>query len=344
MKLNRNLAVLAALLLIASMWTYQSGTARADRFQRGQLLLPNLNPDDVAEITLSRGDETVTLRRGGDGFTVSDVHGYPAANQSVNRVLRTLTELDLAKRVGTGDDLFRELGLTADIDDMLEIALEGADGGDMVRLRVGRAFDGGPGNYLRRVDVEGEPAYLSTSRITLDSNPDSYLAKEIVSVERENIERIEGPDYVLTRGDDGLVLEGIPRGSKENSSKASRVKNILGGLRFDEVLLADADELRGLLPQQVLDVRLTDGSGYRLAVAERDDEHFLQIAGYHTVDRVEIDRDESDEELENKAAVLARADEVSRFNRFHGSWVYKVNPTTAETLGLRKNDLIENDG
>ena len=344
MKLNRNLAVIAALLLVASIWTYQAGSARADRFQRGQLLLPNLNPDDVAEITLSRGDETVTLHRADDGFTVSEVHGYPATNQSVNRVLRTLTELDLAKRVGSGDDLFRDLGLTADIDDMLEIALEGADGGDMVRLRIGRAFEGGQGTYLRRVDVEGEPAYLSTSRITLDPNPDSYLAKEIVSVERENIERIEGPDYVFARGDDGLSLEGVPRGSRENASKAGRVKNILGGLRFDEVLLADADELRGLLPQQVLDVRLTDGSGYRLAVAERDDEHFLQIAGYHTVDRVEIDRDESDEELEDKAAVLARADEVSKFNRFHGSWVYKVNPTTAETLGLRKKDLIENDG
>ncbi|MEX1312143.1 MAG: DUF4340 domain-containing protein [Candidatus Sulfomarinibacteraceae bacterium] len=344
MKLNRNLAVIAALLLVASIWTYQSGTARADRFQRGQLLLPNLNPDDVAEITLSRGDETVTLHRADDGFTVSEVHGYPATNQSVNRVLRTLAELDLAKRVGTGDDLYRELGLTADVDDMLEIALKGAGGDDMVRLRIGRALEGGQGGYLRRVDLEDQPAYLSSSRITLNPNPDSYLDKEIVSVERESIERIEGPDYVFTRGDDGLELQGVPRGSKENASPAGRVKNILGALRFDEVLLADADELRGLQPRQVLDVRLTDGSGYRLAVAERDDEHFLQIAGYHTVDRVEINRDESDEELEDKAAVLARADEISTFNRFHGSWVYKVSSTTAETLGLRKKDLIENDG
>jgi hypothetical protein len=344
MKINRTLAVIAALLLAASIWTYLSGAARTDRFQRGQLLLPNLNPDDVAAITLSRGDEAVTLNRADDGFKVAEAHGYPATNQSVNRVLRTLAELALAKRVGTGDDLYRELGLTADVDDKLEIALKSADGGDMVRLRVGRTMDGGQGNYLRRIDLEGEPAYLSSSRITLNPSPDSYLDKEIVSVERDSIQRIEGPDYVFARGDDGLELEGVPRGSRESASPVGRVKNILGTLRYDEVLLADADEVSGLRPRQVLDVRLSDGSGYRLAVAERDDEHFLQIAGYHTVDRVEIDRDESDEELEGKAAVLARADEISKFNRFHGSWVYKVDSTTAETLGLRKKDLIENDG
>jgi hypothetical protein len=344
MKLNRTLAVVAALLLVASIWSYQAGRAGADRFQRGQLLLSNLNPDDVAGITLAKGDQSVTLNRGDDGFTVAEVHGYPATNQSVNRVLRALAELDLAKRVGTGDDLYRKLGLTADAGDMLEIALKGADGGDMVRLRVGRAFEGGQGNYVRRIDIDGEPAYLSSRRITLDPDPDTYLAKEIVNVTRDEVERIDGPDYAFVRGDDGLELEDVPRGRKEKASETGRVTNILGALRFDEALLADAEELRGLRPVQVLDVRLTDGSGYRLLTAARDDEHFLQIAGYHTVDRVEIDRTETDAELEDKAAVLARADEISKFNRFHGSWVYKINPTTAETLGLRKKDLIENEG
>jgi hypothetical protein len=343
MKLNRNLAVIAALLLVASIWSYQAGKAGADRFQRGQLLLPNLNPDDVAEITLTKGDQSVTLNRGDDGFTVAEVHGHPASNQSVNRVLRALAELDLAKRVGTGDDLYRELGITADAADMLEVALKGADGGDMVRLRVGRTFEGGQGSYLRRIDSDGEPAYLSSRRVTLNPDPDTYLAKEIVSVERDEIERIDGPDFVFVRGDDGLELEGVPRGRKEKAAEVGRVKNILRALRFDEVLLADAEELRGLRPVQVMDVRLTDGSGYRLMTTTRDDEHFLQIAGYHTVDRVEIDRNETDEELEDKAAVLARADEISTFNRFHGSWVYKVNTTTAETLRLRKKDLIENE-
>jgi len=161
-------------------------------------------------------------------------------------------------------------------------------------------------------------------------------------VAQADIERIEGPDFAIVRGEDGLELEAMPRGTKEKPSEMNKVKNALDSLRFDEVFLADADELRGLRLQQTLDVRLTDGSGYRVALAERDGEHFLQIAGYHTVDRVAIDREESEEELEGKAAILARADEIATFNQFHGSWVYRVSETTAEKLGLRQSDLIEN--
>jgi hypothetical protein len=91
----------------------------------------------------------------------------------------------------------------------------------------------------------------------------------------------------------------------------------------------------------VADVRLTDGSGYRLALAERDGEHFLQISGYHTVNQVSVDRDESTEELEDKAAILSRADEISRFNKFHGLWVYRISETTAEKLSLQKDDLTQ---
>ncbi len=341
MTLNRNLAIVALLLLVASVWTYRTGSSGSDSFERGRRLLPNLNPDDVAEITISQGDQRVTLTRADDGFTVDDVDGYPATNQAVNRVLRSLIEIEPDKRVGTGDDLYRDLGLTADVEDMVEVALKNSAGADMVRLRVGRALDDGPGSYLRRIDGDGGPAYLSSNRLSFNPDPETYLDKEIVRVETDDIERIEGPDFRIARGDDGLELEAVPRGMKEKSGAVNRVTNLLRGLRFDEVYLADADEVRGLQPRQAIDVRLTDGSGYRVAVAERDDEHFLQIAGYHTVDRVSVDRDETEQELEDKAAILSRADEISRFNQFHGSWVYRIGETTAEALGFDKADLIE---
>ena len=341
MKLNRNLAVIAIVLLAASVWTYQSSVARADRFERGRRLLPNLNPDDVAEISISRGAEHVTLKRGESNFTITEFHGYPATNESVNRVLRTLYELELDKEIGTGDDLFRELGLTVDAAEMTELTLRAADGAEMVQLRVGKAFDGGDGTYVRRTDSNGGPAYLSTRRVSFNPTAETYLAKEIVNVSADEIERIDGRDFAVVRTEDGLTLDRVPAGREENPSAMNRARGILSSLRFDEVFLADDEEVRGLPMRQVADVRLTDGSGYRLALAERDGEHFLQIIGYHTVNQVSVDRDESTEELEDKAEILARADEISRFNRFHGSWVYRINPTTAEKLSLSKADLIQ---
>ncbi len=195
----------------------------------------------------------------------------------------------------------------------------------MVKLRIGRSFDGGDGSYVRRLDGDGGPAYLSTHRVSLNPSADTFLAKEIINVSADEIERIDGLDFAVVRTEDGLALDRVPTGREENPSNMSRVKGILSSLRFDEVFLADDDVVRGLAMRQVADVRLSDGSGYRLALAERDGEHFLQIVGYHTVNQVSVDRDESTEELEDKAEILARADEISRFNRFHGSWVYRVS-------------------
>ena len=339
MRLNRNLALIAVVLLLASVWSYRSSISRADRFERGQRFLPNLNPDDVAEIAISKGAERVTLKRGEDGFAVTEIHGYPATNESVNRVLRSLVELELEKEVGTGDDLYHELGLADDSEGMIELALRGPGGSEMVHARFGTALEGGNGTYLRRLDGGGGPAYLSTSRVSINTSADSYLAKEIVNHSADEIESIDGRDYRVARTEDGLKLERVPVGREENPSAMSRIKGILSYLRFDEVFLADDERLSGLTLRQVADVRLTDGSGYRLALTERDGEHFLQISGYHTVNQVSVDRDESTEELEDKAAILSRADEIARFNRFHGLWVYRISKSTAEKLSLRETDL-----
>jgi hypothetical protein len=344
MKLNRTLAVIAAVLVAASIWTYRASVDRGERFERGQRFLPNLNPDAVAEIVLAKGDDHVTLKRGDDGFTVADADGYPAANEAVNRVLRSLVDLELEKKVGTGDDLYRELGLTTDSPDMIEIALLDASGQDMVRLRIGKPFPDGDGTYLRRLDGDGGPAYLSTRRVTLSTSADTYLAKEIVNVSQDDIESIEGPDYSITRTGGELELDGVPRGRKAKTAEVGRVKRVLSPLRFDRVFLADDPAVARLPFAQVLDVRLADGSGYRVALAEGDDGPYAQIAGYHTVNRVSVERDETETELEGKAEILARANEITKFNRFHGSWVYKVSTTTGDALGFRMADLTEPAG
>ena len=114
MKLNQRLGVVAAMLLIASVWTYQASVSRSQRFERGQRFLPNLNPDDAAAIVLSSGDETVTLERGDDGFTVAEVDGYPASNTAVNRVLRSLVDriLPSAADVDPAAVVFRNTSVT----------------------------------------------------------------------------------------------------------------------------------------------------------------------------------------------------------------------------------------
>ena len=50
MELNRKLAVVAAALFALSAFTYWNDLRRVDRFQRGQKLVSNLNPDEISRV------------------------------------------------------------------------------------------------------------------------------------------------------------------------------------------------------------------------------------------------------------------------------------------------------
>ena len=226
------------------------------------------------------------------------------------------------------------------------MALRNAAGTDMVRLRVGARFEGGAGNYVRRLDGEENPIFLTEATVLIDSTADQFLQKEIVDVASGDVTRIEGPDFTFSKdGEEGaeLALERVPSGRRERTSEVGRVKNFLSRLRFSEVHLADAEEVVDLSFDNEFRYELADGSGYVVSVAGRDDDRYIRIGGYHTVQQVEIERDTPEEELQEKADILNRAEEMREFNDYHGPWVYKLDSFTGEKLDLRRADLIEDE-
>lgn len=343
-RLNQRLVAAAAVLLALSIFSYWNSVSRAERFERGQKFLPNLNPDEIAQVEIVQGEEQVTLSRQGDSYVVEESHDYRARNEGVNRLVRNLLDVELAKEVGASESLAEELGIEPPGEDTVEVALRNSEGNDMVRLRVGDRFDDGSGNYVRRLDGEDNPIFLTEATVLIDSTADQFLQKEIVDVSGSDVVRVDGPDFVLSGADeDGgeLALERIPAGRQEKTSEVGRVKNFLSRLRFSEVHLADAEEVADLLFSDEFRYELDDGSGYIVSVAGREDDRYIRIGGYHTVQQVEIERDTPDEELQEKADILSRAEEMQDFNDYHGSWVYKLDSFTGEKLDLRRADLLE---
>jgi hypothetical protein len=338
---NRFLAVGATLFFVLSLLSYRQSVDRADRFERGQKLLPNLNPDEVATIVVSQGEEQVTLRREDEVYTIVEAQGYLARNDAVNRLLRDLLELGLEKEIGQGESLEAELEIEPPGESTVEVRLLNASEQEMVRLRIGASSAEGPGHYIKRLDEEEGRIYLSSRGFTPSTTVDAFLKKEIADVETDEIRRIQGVDFVLERDAGDLELVEVPVGRKEKTSQTSGLKSILRGLRFDKVWVADDPEVRDLRFEEVLRVDLSDQSGYVLSTSARADRHFLRIVGFHTVDRVRIGQEEAEEELEEKAELLSRADEIRDFNGFHGSWVYEIGEFTAKKLSSRKRDLME---
>ena len=345
MKTNPTLAALAVVLLAGSVWAYTSSASRGDRFQRGQRLLPNLIPDEVATITIATGDEMTTLQKRGDEFSVSEVHDYPARNESVNRFLRDLLDIELEKEVGRGIDLAAELEIDPPTDETVEVALMNSTDQEMVRLRIGKSLPDGVGRYVHRLDVDDAPIYLTTDSPFLSTSSSAFLKTEIVDHPQADVQRVQGSDFEITaeEPESPLRLQDVPAGRREKSTATNQLTSILSRLSFDEVFLADDDDVRDLSFDRSLRVDLTDGSSYVLSFATTDDRHFLRIRGEHGLDRVAIAMDTPEDELREKAEQLSRADAIRAFNDFHGSWVYEVSRFTADKLTLTRADLLEDD-
>lgn len=350
-KTNQKLFIAALALLVLSAWSYQHSIKRAERFERGQKFLPNLNPDEITRVEIKKGDEETVLRRAQDGesFEIPSAGGYKAKNNPVNRLIKDVLEISLEKEIGSGESLEKELQLVDGEGrgpETVEMALLDAGGKDMVRFLLGKSMETG-GTYLRRIDGDRSQIYLTDKRVYLTTDGDSFVDKDILDLPASEVAAVSGTGFTFERLEEGgdLALADLPAGKKE-SSQANQVKTVLQGLRFTQHYLADAPEVQGLSFDRQLEVVLKDGSGYLLESARQGEKHYLRINGFHTSEqvaggRIMMQPDASEEEMKETSELMARVDELQQFNVFHGSWVYEVTVNTADRVRAEKSDLVE---
>lgn len=343
---NKILLGVAVVLLALSLWSYNSSQTRAQRFERGQKFLSQLNPDSIQVIDMKKGEDHVVLKKDDKEFLVATKANYPAKNEAVNRFINDVIDIGLEKRVGSGESLAKELGVfSTENAETLEVILKDESDKVMVHFLVGKATDDGRGNYLKRVEGGDQDIYLSSKGVYLSPKADTFLKKEILDVKAADIAAIHGSDYTFS-GDTELALQGIPAG-KQASSATGQAKNMLAGLQYDQVFLADDSEVASLAFNTRVQVDLKDGTGYVAELAKKDGKYFLKIEG--TFDQAadeaarRIGQNESEEELKKKSDTLTRNDEIRTFNNFHGSWVYQLSEYVGKKFDNSKKDLIEDE-
>ncbi len=341
MKINQILIAVCVALCALSVFSYTNSVRRAERFERGQKFLQNLNPDSIVEIVIQKGDEGAHLRRDGDRFTVADADGYPAKNESVNRFIRDVLKLSLEKEVGSGESLAEELELTAGGENTIDVAFKGSGDEELVHFLVGKSMEDGGGSYVKRTDGDDDNIYLTSSRVYLSTGQDDFLKKEILDVETDEVASVRGRDFVISGESGSLSLTDMPSG-KKTSSKFDQLKNVLSGLRFSKHFLANAPEVQGLYFDSAVEIELEDGSGYQVAVATKGDKHYLRIRGFENYGQLVVSPDDDEETTARIAEQLKRQTEIDAFNSFHGSWIYEVTETTANRVKVTKSDLYEN--
>jgi len=347
MNLNGKLVVTAVILLVLSVFSYYRSVTRAERFERGQKFLTQLNPDNIQTIQIDKDGETVTLKKGKDAFSVVEKDNYPAKNESVNRFINDMLEIGLEQPVGSGDSLEKELELV-DSEAAMNVVLKNESGNEMVRFRVGKSSEGGRGAYIQRMDGDDQTIYLTSRGVFLSSSADSFLDKEILDVAGDEIVSIQGPDWRIAKdGEEGeATLQGIPAGKKA-SGDVSQVKNALSSMRFDKVFAADDAQVTGLRMGNPVVFTLADETAYTVESATSDEKIYITISGSFAQDKVKeaatIQGELSDEEMKARSEILTRAEDIQKFNQFHGAWVYQMSDHAGKRFTKTKADLLEDE-
>ncbi len=340
MKTNTMLSAICLALLLVSIFSYRHSVTRAERFERGQKFLAQLNADEIDRIEITDGENSVTLKRGEDSFLVASLHNYPAKNDAINRFINDALSVSLEKEVGSGESLERELEVAQGTEAATEYVFKNNAGKVLVHFMIGKSSPDGRGNYLKHLNKDDKTIYLSSKGVFLSSEADHFLDKDILDVASDKIAKITGPDFTISDVEGNLKLENVPAG-KQESSEVSSVKNMLTSLRFDKVYIADDSAVVSLDFNKSVSVSLKDKSSYKIDLASDGEKHFLKLSADFEVDRIQLSQEDTEEQLKEKSVILSRADEVSEFNNFHGSWVYEVSEFTAKKFLKTKSELIE---
>lgn len=358
MKTNHLIALgaAAALAVAAAVTVSLTGSSKRTDAVSTATLFPALagQINDVGKIVVQRKDETVTLAKTGDAWTVGEKYDYPAAFEKVRKVLVDLTELRPLEQKTSTPSLFPDLqleDLTQPDAKSVLLTLKSAAGQDLLAVYVGkeRLARGGTGNdatYIRQANQT--QTWLAKGRLSLDKGPVSWLDRALTDVPKERIAKAvliqpDGTKVTVSRAkatDKDFVLADVPKGKKTKSEwDINNVASPLDHLELDDVLPATAVPL----PAKLGSAEFTtfDGLVLHVDLVPKDDQTWLRFAATYQAPTTAPSEDET------KAGKLKSADDVKKeadaLNAKTQAWAYKVPDWKLDNLRKKTADLVEDE-
>lgn len=365
MKRHTLLILLAALAVMAALAVAVSFSERPTK-SAGGLLLPGLatglEDADSVRITRAGNLSVASIRRGAEGWSVDERHGYPANVRRLRKNLLALANATIIEEKTSNPDFYDRLR----VEDV-----EAADAGGLrIDLHAGNkllaavivgntGMSGSDSAYVRRV---GEAAsWLVNAGFELSTDTVDWTDQHITSIPAGRVAAISitqanGGLLQLTKsraGEADYTVEGIPEGREPSFAG---VGNVLGGvladLELDDVMpAADLDTGK----QQPVQARFEtfDGLVIDIRIWQLDDGSWLQFSASSAAELAPRHASAGAAGIasgsDGATDIVARAmredlaaveTEAAELNRRLGSWVYTVPDYKVEQLTRRMEDLL----
>lgn len=235
-----------------------------------------LAPKGVTEITIEGGDGTDSLtlsRKGDDAWVIADLADLPVTTDKVDQLLTTVTGLKRPLPVGTTEEA-RKRFKVADDDFVRRLTLETKDG-KTATLILGETPSF---RHLFGRTAGDQAVYdLPLALADVSNRRDDWTQKDLLTIDQEKLQSIQGKDWTLTKTDAGWRLKDSQEPLSEDA--AQKLVTTLAGLRYRGVLgIKDDPAYQQDTPLLELGLALADGSTrtYRLSKAKDSEDYVLK--------------------------------------------------------------------
>ena len=325
MSKNRLFSLAAAVVIMLPLVALLYNSAEPSDSLAGDTVLPALREqlNQVDRLSVTRGDETVTLLKDDSGWVVSERFQFPADFAELAQILRGAAEMKVLETKTSDQALFHRLGLGPEAD--LPPILLGIHAGDRSwQLWLGNRASNQQGQYVLK-DSAG-PVLLVDPDLSPAADPAGWLSGQIMKVDAASIRSVlvrhpDGEELAIAHPDplENAVLENLPEGKSLQSSTApNSITRSLASLRMEDVLP------RSELSQDALSSAQFELTGDRTLLLQG-----ARLNGEHWV-LVSLGSDFSDEDLE-RWSLRPDVDE----------WAYKVNAYAFGQIFPAMGDMVE---
>ena len=332
--------VAGVLLAVAVIQTKFSQTAAPTYAGPTNLVQGFGDPGGIATIQVSAESTSVTLKRQGDHFVVSDKDSYVAASKEINNLINSCLDIKRGQQITDNPENYEELGITEETARTRVTFLDGSDK-EMLGVIIGDARTEGQGSYVR---LTSDPeVYVAPSVPYLRTRPMDYVNKTLVEVLVDDIVRVAVTDpngtYTLTKADGSIVLDEVGEGKQARESELKLVFESLASMECEDLQRQGS----GFNFDRSFVCELKNSTIYTFLLAEKDGKTYASCSA-EFADKTEVVKAstvESIEELEAKEAILLGREGALNFVRRHTGWIYELPSYRADRLTKAVSDLVE---
>ena len=325
---------------------YGSGQVAADQ----ALLFPGLVEElnRVAEIELVHGEGKITLRREGEGWTMSEKGGYPVLADKARKTAIHVSQFRVLEAMTRRPDLFNRLQVE-DVDaegaQSKLLRLKDAEGEVIAEVILGKSSYvlGGLGHaalYVRKPGTEQAwkvKSGLDASTFTLD-----WLPKEIMDIPADRVMRVStvAPDgsrldvSKAVPADGSFSIVSLPSDAvlaDDAKSKIDDMASALSRLKLMDVVKASEMDFSGDDVARA-EVRTFNGLVIRASIVQR---------GEWAWGRFEAATDEPSAVAAAGASAEDIAKEAAAINGRLGGWAYKLPDNKGRHMRTRLAELMK---